>query len=532
MILIIDNYDSFTYNVYQSLAKLTQEDIRVVRSREISIAELVRLNPSRIIISPGPGRPEDAGISVDAIKYFAGKVPILGICLGHQAIGYAFGADIVEAKLIKHGIAEEIILDGKGLFRLIGKKAVFTRYHSLVIDESTLPPEFEVTARAADGDIMGIRHKTLPVEGVQFHPESIASDCGKQFFTAFLNYRRETFPVTAVLNQLCEGRDLDRQTAELFMEDLTDGCMDERQTAAILTAIAAKKPAAAEIAGCAAVLCRKKTSIPLSTSELTDIVGTGGDCKGSFNISSMSAVAAASCGLTVAKHGNRAISSSSGAADFYEALGIKIDNTPVKSADIIQKTNFGFLFAPVYHSAMRYAGPVRKALGIKTIMNLIGPLSNPANAKYQMLGVYDKSLLAPVAHASKMLGSKRVMVVVSDDGFDEISPCVKTSVYEINENGEEKIYTIDPAEFGISGCSTEELAGGTGKENALLANELIEGRGRRTLLEAVALNGGAALYIGGKVLSIKDGYKKILDAFETGAVKKELEVIREVSNAA
>ncbi len=532
MILLIDNYDSFTYNVYQSLAKLTNEDIRVVRSRETSVEELVRLNPSRVIVSPGPGRPEDAGVSVEAIKYFAGKVPVLGICLGHQSIGYAFGAKIVQAKFIKHGVAEEIALDGKGLFRLIGKKATFTRYHSLVIDESSLPSEFEVTARAADGDIMGIRHKLLPIEGVQFHPESIASDGGRQFFTAFLNYRRESFPVTAVLNQLCEGRDLDRQTAEIFMEDLTDGCMDERQTAAILTAISAKKPAASEIAGCAAVLCRKKTPMPLDTSELTDIVGTGGDSKGSFNISSMSAIAAASCGLPVAKHGNRAVSSRSGAADFYEALGIKIDNTPAKSADIIKKTNFGFLFAPVYHSAMRFAGPVRKALGIKTIMNLIGPLSNPADAKYQMLGVYDKSLLEPVAHASKMLGSKRVMVVVSDDGFDEISPCVKTAVYEIGENGEERTYTIDPADFGISGCRADELAGGTGEENAQLANELLEGGGRRTLLEAVALNGGAALYIGGKVSSIKDGYEKIIDAFETGAVKKELETIREVSNAA
>jgi anthranilate synthase/phosphoribosyltransferase len=532
MILLIDNYDSFTYNVYQSLAKLTKEEIRVVRSRETSVAELARSNPSRVIVSPGPGRPENAGISVEAIKYFAGKVPVLGICLGHQAIGYAFGSKIVQAKFIKHGIAEEIALDGKGVFRLIGRKATFTRYHSLVIEEATLPPEFEVTARASDGDIMGIRHKTLPVEGVQFHPESIASDCGKQFFTAFLNYRRESFPVTAVLNQLCEGRDLDRQTAEMFMEDLTDGCMDELQTAAILTAISVKKPSASEIAGCASVLCRKKTQLPLDSSELTDIVGTGGDSKGSFNISSMSAIAAASCGLPVAKHGNRAVSSKSGAADFYEALGIKIDNTPAKSAEIIKKTKFGFLFAPVYHSAMRFAGPVRKALGIKTIMNLIGPLSNPADAKYQMLGVYDKSLLEPVAHASKMLGSKRVMVVVSDDGFDEISPCVKTTVYEINENGEERTYTIDPAEFGISDCSTGDLAGGTGKENAQLALELVEGRGRKSLREAVALNGGAALYIGGKASSIKEGYKKIMDAFATGAVKRELETIREASNAA
>jgi len=148
MILLIDNYDSFTYNVVQSLAKYTRQEIKVVRSREITLQECIALKPDSLVLSPGPGRPEDAGITVEAIQYFSGKIPILGVCLGHQAIGYAFGAKIVGAKYIKHGIAEEIKLDGKGLFRSIGNKAVFTRYHSLVIDESTLPPDFEVTARS------------------------------------------------------------------------------------------------------------------------------------------------------------------------------------------------------------------------------------------------------------------------------------------------------------------------------------------------------------------------------------------------
>ena len=160
--------------------------------------------------------------------------------------------------------------------------------------------------------------------------------------------------------------------------------------------------------------------MPLTDIELTDIVGTGGDSKGSFNISSMSALIAATCGLPIAKHGNRAVSSKSGSADFYENIGFKIDVSPEKSAEVIRKTNFGFLFAPVYHSAMRFAAPVRNVMGIKTIMNLIGPLSNPAGAAYQMLGVYSKDLLLPVAEASKTLGAKRVMVVVSEDGFDEI----------------------------------------------------------------------------------------------------------------
>lgn len=531
MILLLDNYDSFTYNVYQSLSKLTSDEIKVVRSKEVSLQEIIEMNPGKLIVSPGPGRPENAGISVEAIKYFAGKIPILGICLGHQAIGYAFGAKIINAKFIKHGIAEEINLDGKGLFRLMNKKEVFTRYHSLVIDESTLPEDFEVSARAEDGDIMGIRHKKYCIEGVQFHPESIASPKTKEFFTAFLNYHLEPFNAKEVLTNLIEGKSISRQTAEMFMNELTEGCMDQNMTAAILTALAAKKATPEEMAGCAGALIAKKTPLPLDTTELTDIVGTGGDSKGSFNISSMSALCAAACGLPIAKHGNRAVSSKSGSADFYEALGIKITNTPEKTADIIKKTNFGFLFAQVYHPAMRFAAPVRKALGVKTIMNLIGPLSNPAGAKYQMLGVYSPELLKPVAKAAKLLGAKRVMVIVSDDGFDEISPVVPTKVFEIDENNQEKEYTINPAEFGLSGCSDDELIGGTGQENAQMALELLAGKGRRTLKAAVALNGGAALYIGGKAKSIKEGSIKIIKALNSGAAAKILKEIVQESNS-
>ncbi len=530
MIVLIDNYDSFTYNVYQYLARLSQEEIRVIRNDEITVEALAALLPSRLVISPGPGRPEDAGISVEAIRYFAGKIPILGICLGHQAIGYAFGGKIVGAKFIKHGIAEEMTLDGRGLFRTIGTKGTFTRYHSLVVEESSLPADFEVTARAADGDVMGIRHKTLPIEGVQFHPESIAAVQGEALLKAFLLYRREGLPFSKVLSSLMSGVSMSRETAEIFMEDLTEGSLDERQTSAILTAISAKGPAAEEIAGCASVLCRKKKTVPI-TKELTDIVGTGGDGMGSFNISSMSALVAAACGVAIAKHGNRAVSSKSGSADFYEALGIKIDISAEKTAEIINKTDFGFLFAPVYHSAMRFAAPVRKLLGVKTIMNLVGPLSNPANAQNQMLGVYEKSLMVPVAEASKMLGSKRVMVVCSHDGFDEISPCAPTDVIEIDEKGNRREYAIKPEDFGIVPCDVAELSGGDSHENVRLAREMLEGKGKRAIIAAVALNAGATIYISGKSATLIDGYRLALAAIGDGSVTRKIEEVREASCA-
>ncbi|MCR5723720.1 MAG: bifunctional anthranilate synthase component II/anthranilate phosphoribosyltransferase [Treponema sp.] len=535
MIVVIDNYDSFTFNVVQSLERLSGDKVQVVRSKETSVSDIEALKPDYLVISPGPGTPDDAGVSLEAIKYFAGKVPILGVCLGHQSIAQAFGAKIVQAKYIRHGIVEDIDLDGKGIFRLIGKKGTFTRYHSLVVDESTLPADFEVTARAKDGDIMGIRHKTLPIEGVQFHPESIASQAGDNLFRAFLNYRRENLAVNELLTQMLDKKKpLSREQAEAFMENLTDGTLDERVTASILTAMASLGlPTADEMAGSASALLKKKTHFPLKNSGLAEIVGTGGDCKGSFNISSLSAIVAASCGQPMAKHGNRAVSSKSGAADFFETLGIKIDANPAQTAKLIQKTGFGFLMAPVYHSAMRFAAPIRKALGIKTIFNVLGPLLNPANAEYEVLGVYSASLMEDYAHAAKSLGAKRVMVIASRDGFDEISPCQPTDVFQINEDGKEYRYTIDPAKYGITGESAceEQLAGGSAKENAAMALELLNGAGRPTLRAAVGLNAGAVLYISGKARTIKDGYDMAIEALDSGKAKAKLAEIRELSQS-
>lgn len=530
MILVIDNYDSFTFNVIQILQTVTDKQIKVVRNDECSVEQLAAMNPKYLIVSPGPGSPYQAGICEDAIKYFAGKIPILGICLGHQAICEAFGARIVQAKYIKHGIVEEIKLDGKGLFRTIGNSAKFTRYHSLVADEQTLSEDFEITARAMDGDIMGVRHKTLPIEGIQFHPESIASEQGKQLLSNFINYRRENLDVKAYLSQLIEKKDLTQEQAAFFMDNVTDGSMDERAMAAILVAMSAKGFSVSEMTGCAQTLLRKKKDIPVYRHGLAEIVGTGGDGKGSFNISSMSAIVATSCGQKIAKHGNRAVSSKSGAADFYENLGINIMAEPEKTAKLIEKTGFGFLMAPVYHSAMRFAAPVRKVLGIKTIMNMLGPLLNPAGAEYEVLGVYSPKLLQDYARTAKALGAKRVMVVCSQDGYDEISPIVPTEVYQIDEKGNENQYVIKPENFGISGCDENELIGGNGKENAQLAIDVLEGKGKNTIKQAVALNTAAILYLSGKTRTLKDGYAMAISSIESGKALEKLKEIQKISS--
>lgn len=185
MILVIDNYDSFTYNIVQYLGELGA-DIEVVRNDEISTAEILKKNPDHILISPGPCSPKEAGISVEVIRQLGGKIPILGVCLGHQSIGFAFGGNIVRAKNLMHGKTSTIRHDGLGVFKGLPNPFKATRYHSLVIEKETLPPDLVITAESEDGEIMGVRHKTLPIEGVQFHPESILTESGKALLLNFI----------------------------------------------------------------------------------------------------------------------------------------------------------------------------------------------------------------------------------------------------------------------------------------------------------------------------------------------------------
>ncbi|MCK5196900.1 MAG: gamma-glutamyl-gamma-aminobutyrate hydrolase family protein, partial [Spirochaetales bacterium] len=344
MYLIIDNYDSFTYNIFQYMTELTEKEIRVVRNNRVTIEEIENLNIDGIIISPGPGRPEDAGISLEVVKHFAGKIPVLGVCLGHQVIGEAFGAKIVQAEHIVHGKTENMSLDGRGLFRTLGEKEVFTRYHSLIVEPDSLPDCLEITARGKNGEIMGVRHLEYDVEGVQFHPESIGSPAGKQIFANFINYRREPFPVKQILTSIINGKDLSFADAEGFMTELTEGGLNNSQIAAFLTSLNSKGITGNEIAGCASALQKKRTAIA-PVAPVLDTCGTGGDGLGTFNISSFSALIAATCGASVAKHGNRAVSSLSGSAEFYSELGFDITLSPSNAKKLLETTNFTFLFA-------------------------------------------------------------------------------------------------------------------------------------------------------------------------------------------
>ncbi len=460
----------------------------------------------------------------------AGKKPILGVCLGHQAIAYAFGGKIVQAENIVHGKTDAISLDSKGLFRTIPSPSTFTRYHSLVVDKESVPPELEVTAWSSDGEVMGLRHRKYLIEGVQFHPESVASDYGRELLRNFLNYRREPLVHKTILNKVIGKQDMTREEAAGFMRELTEGALNHSQIAAYLIALNSKGVVSDEIAGCASVLQEKRTPLQVDKPVL-DTCGTGGDGLGTFNISSMAALTASACGAVVAKHGNRAVSSLSGSAEFYKELGVVIDLAPEKAQRLIADTGFAFLFAPIYHGAMKYAAPVRRDLGIKTIMNLLGPLVNPAGASYQLVGVYDEAFCLPMAKAAKMLGIKRIMVVHGADGLDEISVTGSTRVVSIDEENVLSDETIDPSLFGFEPYDLDELKGGSPAENAEMALSLIKGEGPAAVWESVAVNTGAALYVAGLAESMHAGYESASEALSSGSVGKKLDEVASMSKA-
>ena len=527
MYVIIDNYDSFTYNLFQYVSALTDEEVRVFRNDRVTVAELEALAPRGIIISPGPGRPEDAGVSVETVRHFAGSTPLLGVCLGHQAIGQAFGGTIVGARNIVHGKTDTISLDGRGLFRGVPSPSVFTRYHSLVVQADTLPEGFEVTATSPDGEVMGIRHRDWVVEGVQFHPESIASDMGMRILANFLDYRREPFVFRPLLQRVMAGEPLAMEQAAELMDEITEGRLPASQLAAIVVALGVKGYTAEEIAGFAAVLARKKQPLqrPAGAATVVDTCGTGGDGLATFNISSLAALVVAGCGVAVAKHGNRGVSSPTGSADLFAALGVDTGLSPAQAAAVLQRTGFAFLFAPTYHGAMRHAAGVRAELGIKTVLNLLGPLVNPAAAEFQLIGVYDGALCEPMARAARLLGVRRVLVVHGADGQDEVSVTGPTRMVEIGADDECRVSEFDPASCGIAPASLDELKGGDAAHNAALARTLLGGGGRPALRDAVAVNAGAALYVAGAAPDIAAGYRRACTVLADGSAAAKLDEV-------
>lgn len=328
--------------------------------------------------------------------------------------------------------------------------------------------------------------------------------------------------------KLSKKQDLAYAEAEAVMDEIMSGQATPVQMSAYLTALSLKGETIDEITASAAGM-RAHCIKLLHNLDVLEIVGTGGDGSNSFNISTTSSLVIAAGGVPVAKHGNRAASSKSGAADVLEALGVKITLTPERSAEILKKINICFLFAQNYHIAMKYVAPIRKELGIRTVFNILGPLSNPAGANMELMGVYDQSLVEPLAQVMANLGVDRGMVVYGQDSLDEISMCAPTSVCEIRD-GKFTSYEITPEQFGYERCEKGALTGGTPAENAEITKAILKGEEKGPKRQAVCLNAGAALYIAGKAASIEEGVKLAEFLIDSGAALKKLEEFVEETN--
>lgn len=328
--------------------------------------------------------------------------------------------------------------------------------------------------------------------------------------------------------KLSKKQDLSYQEAEAVMNEIMQGEATPVQMSAYLTALSLKGETIDEITASAAGMRAHCVKL-LHDMDVLEIVGTGGDGSNSFNISTTSALVIAAGGVPVAKHGNRAASSKSGAADVLEALGVKIDLAPERSAALLKDNSFCFLFAQNYHIAMKYVAPIHKELGIRTVFNILGPLSNPAGANMELMGVFDQSLVEPLAQVMGKLGVKRGMVVYGQDKLDEISMSAPTSVCEI-QDGWFQSYEITPEQFGYERCDKEELVGGTPAENAKITRAILNGTERGPKRCAVCLNAGAALYITGKAQTLEAGVRMAESLIDSGKALAKLEEIIEESN--
>ena len=330
--------------------------------------------------------------------------------------------------------------------------------------------------------------------------------------------------------KIVNKEDLSFDEAYTVMNEIMNGKTTPTQNAAFLAALSTKSAKAettGEIAGCAKAM--REHATPVDTDfDLFEIVGTGGDNAGSFNISTTSAIVAAAGGMKVSKHGNRAASSKCGTADCLEALGVNIDEDPDKCRELLKKVGICFFFAQKYHNSMKYVGAIRKELGFRTVFNILGPLTNPAHPKRQLLGVYDEYLIEPLAKVLMELGVKKGMVVYGMDKLDEISLSAPTKVCEIKDSSLHT-YEIKPEDFGLSRCKKEDLAGGDPKENAAITLSILNGE-KGAKRDAVLLNAGAALYIGEKAKSMQEGINLAARLIDSKKAVKVLEDFIKVSN--
>ena len=535
MLILIDNYDSFTYNLVQYFGELGSE-IRVFRNDQVTLNELVALNPSYLVVSPGPGTPDDGGISNEAIRYFSGKIPVLGVCLGHQCIGAVYGGKVEPAVRLMHGKTSQVTHNGRDIFKGIPSPFEAMRYHSLIVNEP-LPAELEMTASTAQGEIMAIRHKQYPTFGVQFHPESILTEHGKAILRNFLEIKPPAILKTGEVDMLkpfiakaINRVDLTAAEAQEAMNVIMTGQATQAQIGAYLVALRMKGETVEEITGSARAMRSNAVRVELADRNnlIYDTAGTGGDGTQTFNISTAAAFVIAGTGRKVAKHGNRAASSQCGSADVLAALGLNLDLSAEQVSRAIGEIGIGFLFAPKFHPAMKHVGGPRKEIGQRTIFNLLGPLTNPAGADVQLIGIYSPSLTEPLANVLNELGARAAIIIHGAGGMDELNPCGLNRISHLKD-GAVRTYELDPAELGLARATVADLRGGKPDEAAVMMRELFSGKLNGARRDAILLNAAGA--IAAETGDFKEALSEARASLDDGKALDKLNALLEYSKS-
>ena len=536
MILMIDNYDSFVFNVEQYLKEMTDDEVITVRNDAITIDDIKKMNPDKIIFSPGPKHPKDSGICLEILNNIdeLGNIPILGICLGHQAIGMNFGGEIRRLENPLHGKTSEITVlsENSVLFKNLPKKFKVMRYHSLYVDN--IPEELEVTARSEDGVAMAVEHKSKNIFGIQFHPESFFTEYGKNMIRNFLNIevsenlqknenskntkeKGNFIDMNKYLKKLQENIALTDADFREICKIIDDKNYDIVQLGALLVLISEKSLYPESLTAFVNNILEYSTTFEDET-PMIDVCGTGGDGFKTINISTAVAFILGAMGVTVAKHGNRAISSKSGSSDVLDKLGVPLEKSLAIQIEKLHKKNLAFFHAPFFHKLVGEVREVRSRLGIRTVFNILGPLLHPnTKLKYQLVGLYHEPVHRLYAETLQLLGREHALVVRGNDGLDEITICDDTKIIEVK--GDQILeYTISPESFGFKRAFHSEIEGGTAEENAEILKRILKGEEKSAKFDIVVLNAMFGLYTADVVDHPAKAKDMVLEAIESGKV--------------
>ena len=496
-ILLLDNIDSFTYNLADQL-RSNGHNVVIYRNHiqaQTLIERLATMSNPVLMLSPGPGVPSEAGCMPELLTRLRGKLPIIGICLGHQAIVEAYGGYVGQAGEILHGKASSIEHDGQAMFAGLTNPLPVARYHSLV--GSNIPAGLTINAHF-NGMVMAVRHDADRVCGFQFHPESILTPDGLQLLGNFpdniVPAGQKEKRINRILDTLAAGQDLTADMAAAGFADIMDGRMTPAQAGCFLMGLRMKGETPLEMAHAVGIALGRANRVEGLEGDCIDVVGTGGDGRSSFNCSTATSLTLAGMGYKVVKHGNRAVSSSCGSADALEGLGFPLDVAPEDVQRLLDERNFAFLFAPNFHPAFRNVGPIRRELGIRTLFNLLGPLINPARPTHILLGVARPELVELLAETLSQSHIRRAAVVYGAGGYDEVTPLGPTKMMIVH-NGRLTPMTLDPADYGIQPCEPEDLAVRSKSEAVAVLKDILAGKGPRAMMDMVILNVGVAMFL-------------------------------------